>query len=427
MEVAEIKEKDKEINSFIALDKEGIVKKSTSNNGILKGLALAIKSNICVEGLLTSGGSKTLENYIAPYDATVVSKVKASGGLIVGMANMDEFACGSSGETSFYGPTDNPAAKGYIPGGSSSGPAAAVAAGFVDMALGSDTGGSIRNPASHCGVVGFKPTYGLVSRYGLIDLAMSLDQIGPIAKSVSDAALLLEVMGGHDSRDGTSLEVPDDKLKFKKNLNPELKDVKVGYAKEFDSLIADDGIKKVIKGAVDKLSSAGAEVVEVTLPNLDKTLPTYYLNNYVEFFSATRKYDGRRYGHRIEEVCGEEVLRRILLGSYISQKEYSGKYYRKALMARSLIRRELEDAMLKVDVLVGPTVPKLPHKLGTKITDPMVMYAYDVFTTPVNLAGFPAGSVPAGDVGGIPTGLQVIGKPLEDQRVLNVMAGFESL
>jgi aspartyl-tRNA(Asn)/glutamyl-tRNA(Gln) amidotransferase subunit A len=201
--------------------------------------------------------------------------------------------------------------------------------------------------------------------------------------------------------------------------------MRIGYAKEFDALIQDAGIKKVIHKAVDKLSSAGAEVVEVGLPNLDVALPTYYLNVYVEFFSATRKYDGRRFGHRIEDVCGEEVLRRILLGGYISQKEYSGKYYRRALMARSVIRKELTSALDGVDVLVGPTVPKLPHKVGAKIDDPMVMYAYDVFTVPVNLAGFPAGTVPAGKVDGIPTGLQVIGGALCDQKVLDVMAAFE--
>jgi aspartyl-tRNA(Asn)/glutamyl-tRNA(Gln) amidotransferase subunit A len=343
------------------------------------------------------------------------------------MANMDEFACGASGETSFYGPTENPSAKGHIPGGSSSGSAAAVAAGFVDCALGSDTGGSIRNPASHCGVVGFKPTYGVVSRYGLIDMAMSLDQIGPIARDVRSAAVLLDVIAGHDPKDGTSLKLEPSFYGFSKKLNPKLKGKKLGYAKEFDALISDAGIRKVIHQAVDSLSSAGAEIVEVTLPNLEIALPTYYLNVYVEFFSATRKYDGRRYGHRIEGACGEEVLRRILLGSYISQKEYSGKYYRKALQARSVIRKEMSDALEGVDALIGPTVPKLPHKIGAKIDDPMVMYAYDIFTTPVNLAGLPAGSVPAGKVDGIPTGLQVIGKPLGDQNVLDVMYGFEQL
>jgi aspartyl-tRNA(Asn)/glutamyl-tRNA(Gln) amidotransferase subunit A len=429
MEVREklgaVEEGDREINSFIVVDKEGVSRRDAAGDGRLRDYIIGIKSNINVEGLVTSAGSKTLENYISPYNATVVDKIKADGGQILGMLNMDEFACGSSGETSYYGVTNNPSAPGHIPGGSSSGSAASVAAGFVDVSLGTDTGGSIRNPASHCGVVGFKPTYGVVSRYGLVDMAMSLDQIGPFARDVETAALLLEVIAGHDPRDETSLTLDPGFYRFFKNLDPTLGDVRLGYAREFDRLIQDRGIRKVVHKALDRLSSSGAEIVDVSLPNLEMALPTYYLNVYVEFFSATRKYDGRRYGHRIEEVCGEEVLRRILLGSYISQKEYSGRYYRKALMARSLIRKELSTALDGVDVLVGPTVPKLPHKLGTEIKDPMVMYAYDVFTVPVNLAGTPAGTVPAGRVDGIPTGLQVMGKALDDQRVLNVMHGFE--
>jgi len=419
MDAAKAREKDEKVNSFIAFNES--VK---AGQGRLEGLTMAIKSNICVEGLLASGGSKTLENYIAPYDATVIERVKSEGATIAGMANMDEFACGASGETSYYGPTQNPAAPGRIPGGSSSGSAAAVAAGLVDCALGSDTGGSIRNPASHCGVVGYKPTYGLVSRYGLIDMAMSLDQIGPIAKDVKTCALLLDAISGPDGRDSTSLHVP--KAGFAKNLSPKIKGVRLGYAKEFDGLIADKGIGTVVHSAIDRLSSAGAEIVDVSLPNLELAIPTYYLNVYVEFYSATRKYDGRRYGHRIEEVCGEEVLRRILLGKYISQKEYTGKFYRKALQARSLIRAEMSAALKGVDALVGPVVPKLPHKLGSRITDPRIMYAYDIFTTPANLAGLPAGSVPAGKVEGIPTGLHVIGKPLHDQKVLNVMHALET-
>ncbi len=423
-EIEEIERRDREINSFIVLDKEGTARKEIKK-GKLSDLKIAVKSNICVEGLKATCASQTLDNYIAPYDAGVVKKIKENGGLIVGMTNMDEFACGSSGETSYSGQVHNPAAMGHIPGGSSSGSAAAVAANFVDGALGSDTGGSIRNPASHCGVVGFKPTYGVVSRYGLIDMAMSLEQIGPFARDVPTAALLLEVISGHDLRDATSLNLNRDFYKFSEHLNPDLNGIKIGYALEFDGLILDEGIKRVIHKALDELNSRGAEVMEVNLPNLEIALPTYYLTMYVEFFSATRKYDGRRYGHKIEDVCGEEVLRRILLGSFISQKEYSGKYYKKALMARSLIRKEISDVLSDVDVLVGPTVPKLPHKLGTKITDPMVMYAYDIFTVTANLAGIPAGVVPCGKVNGIPTGLQVVGSALDDQKVLNVMYGFE--
>ncbi len=426
MKLEEIENKNKELNAFIVLDKKGVVKKA--KKGHLKGKTLAIKSNLCVEGLLTTCASKTLENYVAPYDAFVIERVKEQAGEIVGMANMDEFACGVSGETSYYGPTENPKAKGYIPGGSSSGSAVAVAAGLVDLALGTDTGGSIRNPASYSGVVGFKPTYGVVSRYGLIDLAMSLDQIGPLAKNVKDAALLLEIIAGHDPRDETSLNLDHKFCQFSKNLNPELKGVKIGYAKEFDELVVDKKIKEAIHQDLDKFSSVGAEILPVSLPNLDIAVPTYYLNVYVEFFSATRKYDGRRYGHIIEEVCGEEVLRRILMGSYISQKEYSGRYYRKGLMARSVIRKEVERALSKVDVLAGPVVPRLHHKIGeNKILGPRVMYAYDIFTIPANLAGLPAGVVPSEEIDGFPNGLQIIGKALDDQKVLNVMSGYEEL
>lgn len=415
-------EKEDKVNAFIKKYPEQ-AREQAKKKGRLAGRVIAVKSNICVDGCLATSASKTLENYVAPYDATVISRIKAEGGILIGMTNLDEFACGSSGETSYYGPTDNPAAPGLIPGGSSSGSTASVAAGYADMALGSDTGGSIRNPASHCGVVGYKPTYGLVSRYGLCDLAMSLDQIGPITRTVEDAALLLDVMAGHDPKDATSLDLKHDFTKLDKSL----KGKKIGYPKEFDGLIADDGIRRVINTSLDKLKDAGAKVVEVSLPSLSKSIPTYYLNACVEFYSATRKYDGRRYGYKIEETCGEEVLRRILIGSYISQQEWQGKYYKKALQARSMIRNELLHALKGVDVLVGPVVPKLPHKLGTKIEDPRVMYAYDAFTIPANLAGSPAGSVPAGDVKGVPTGLQVIGRPLEDQKVLDVMAGFETL
>jgi aspartyl-tRNA(Asn)/glutamyl-tRNA(Gln) amidotransferase subunit A len=425
-DLSRIEEEDRKVNSFIVLDKQRITETGSRKEGILKGLSIAVKSNICVKGLIASCASKTLENYVSPYDASAVERIKGAGASIMGMTNMDEYACGSSGETSYYGPTQNPAAMGHIPGGSSSGSAASVAAGFVDCALGTDTGGSIRNPASHCGIVGYKPTYGVVSRYGLIDLAMSLDQIGPLGRDVKTCALLLEAISGHDHRDATSLDLDKDFYRFSKNLNPDLKGVKVGYAREFDDLISDAGIRKTIHSALDILSSGGAEIIDVSLPNLGIAIPAYYLNVYVEFFSGTRKYDGRRYGHRIEETCGTEVLRRILLGSYISQKEYSGRFYKKALQARSVLRKDLSNALKGVDVLAGPTVPKLPHIIGERIDDPRVMYAYDIFTVIANLAGIPAGVVPAGKADGIPTGLQVMGDVLCDQKVLNVMAGFES-
>ncbi|OQX21561.1 MAG: glutaminyl-tRNA synthase (glutamine-hydrolyzing) subunit A [Candidatus Altiarchaeales archaeon A3] len=432
MEISEIKEKDKKINAFIAFNEkfkseEERQKGNLTNKGKLEGLKIGVKSNMNVIGLKITCASKTLENYLSFYDATVVERVKQNHGLIVGMTNMDEFACGSSGETSYFGATQNPSALGHIPGGSSSGSAAAVAAGFVDCALGSDTGGSIRNPASHCGIVGFKPTYGVVSRYGLIDLAMSLDQIGPMAKDVQTASLLLEVIAGQDGKDATCLNLDKNFCNFYKNLDGNLKNLKFGYAKEFDELISDAGIKNVIHKGIDKISSAGCEIVDVSLPDLNIALPTYYLNVYVEFFSATRKLDGRRYGYKIEDVCGEEVLRRIILGKFISQKENAERYYRKAIMARTLLKKEISEIFKNIDVLLSPTVPKLPHKIGEKISDPRVMYAYDIFTVLANLAGIPAGVVPAGKVDGIPTGLQFMGKALNDQKVLNAMYGFENL
>ena len=394
--------------------------------GKLAGMVVGIKSNINVEDFHITAASPTLENYLGSYDATVTRRIKAEDGIIIGMTNMDEFAAGSSTETSFFGHTDNPAAPGRIPGGSSGGSAAAIAARMCDLALGSDTGGSIRNPASHCGVMGFKPTYGAVSRQGLLDLAMSFDQIGPFAADASGMALMLEVIAGEDPRECTTIDwdVPE----FTSSIvDPEnaLKGMKLGVVKEFFE-VSDGAIVNIIEDRINHMQDAGAEVVELNFDYLKLCLPTYYLINYVEFFSATRKYDGRKYGERIEEVCGEEVLRRIHMGSYISQKEFSGKYYKKALQARSLIRKEITGLLKDVDVLVGPTVPKLPHKLGTSL-EPMEMYAYDILTVIANLAGIPAASTPAGDVNGIPVGMQFQAKPLDDEKIVKLMAAHEEL
>ncbi|MFV2040688.1 MAG: Asp-tRNA(Asn)/Glu-tRNA(Gln) amidotransferase subunit GatA [Candidatus Hydrothermarchaeales archaeon] len=408
-----------------ALDAAGKVDRRIKKGaaGSLAGAVFTIKSNINVKGLRASCASQTLTDYTAGYDATVIERLKAADAVIIGTANMDEFACGSSGETSCFGPTKNPAALDRIPGGSSSGSAAAVAAGFCDASLGSDTGGSIRNPASHCGVSALKPSYGRVSRYGLIDLAMSLDQIGPIAKDTATLAEILDVIAGHDPRDATS--VKDGGVNYSKNLDDGISGLKVGVAQEFEEM-TDPLIMKAIHKKIELLEELGAEIKGVRLPHLKEALPTYYLTLFVEFFSATRKFDGRRYGRRIEAVCGREVLRRIEIGRYISQKEFSGRYYKKALQFRSLIKKELLSALKDVDVIAGPTVPKLPHKLGETIDDPLVMYAYDVLTVPANLAGIPAGVIPAGKVDGIPVGLQVQGKPLGEQTLLNTMHALES-
>ncbi len=395
--------------------------------GKLAGLVIGVKSNINVEDFHITAASRTLENYLGSYNASVVENIKDENGIIIGVTNMDEFAAGSSTETSYFGYTQNPAAPGRIPGGSSGGSAAAVAAQMCDLSIGSDTGGSIRNPASHCGVMGFKPTYGAVSRQGLLDLAMSFDQIGPFASDAGGIALMLETIMGFDYKECTTIDwdVPD----FSNLIGPgavdSLKGMKLGVVKQFLE-VSDDDIVDIIEGSIDNMEENGVEVVELNFDYIDLCLATYYLINYVEFFSATRKYDGRKYGHRIEEVCGEEVLRRIHTGSYISQKEYSGKYYKKALQARSLIRKEITKLLKNVDAIAGPTVPKLPHKIGNSL-EPMEMYAYDILTVIANLAGIPAASVKAGEVNGIPVGLQFQAKPLEDAKIVQLMAGFEQI
>jgi aspartyl-tRNA(Asn)/glutamyl-tRNA(Gln) amidotransferase subunit A len=424
-----IHELDKKINSFIQINQNALADaealdrkiKGGKKLGRLAGLTIGVKSNISAAGLRVTCASKTLENYISTYDAEVVRRIKAEDGIVIGMNNMDEFACGSSGETSAFGHTDNPAAHGHIPGGSSSGGGAAIAAGFCDICIGTDTGGSIRNPASHCGVVGVKPTYGLVPRQGLIDLGMSLDQIGPIAPDVEGAALMLETIAGKNS-ECVMLDVAH--ASYMHRLNDGVKGLKIGVSQKFTEL-TDPTVMKVIDNSVEKLREMGAEIVEVELPNLERGLSAYYLIVSVEFFSATRKFDGRKYGKKIEDVCGEEVLRRILRGRYISQKEYRGKFYQRALQVRTLIKQELTAALDKVDVIVGPTVPKLPHKLGTKLTL-SEMYGYDYLTIPANLAGIPAGVVKAGDVHGIPVGLQVQGKVLGEMEILKVMRALEA-
>ncbi len=427
-----IKSKNDKINAFLEVKEEEAVEaaqkvdakiKKGEKVGKLAGLTIGVKSNINIEDFIISAASKTLENYIGSYDATVIKRIRDEDGIILGTTNMDEFAAGSSTETSYYGVTDNPAAPGRIPGGSSGGSAAAVAAQMCDLSLGSDTGGSIRNPASHCGVMGFKSTYGVVSRQGLLDLAMSLEQIGPFAQDASGIALMLDSIAGYDLKECMTLKDTPDFEGITENTQEIMKGMKVGVVKEFFD-VSDDRIVNIIEGRIDEMQEMGAEVVELSFKYLDLCIPTYYLINYVEFFSATRKYDGRKYGSRIEEVCGEEVLRRIHTGSYISQKEYSGKYYKKALQARSLIRKEITNLLNGVDALVSPTVPKLPHKLGESL-DPMEMYAYDVLTVIANLAGIPAGSMKAGEVDGIPVGLQMQGKPLDDAKIIQMMAALE--
>ncbi len=373
--------------------------KSQKPVGKLAGLGIAIKSNICVDGLIANCASKTLENFTAPYDADVIAKIKAEDGIILGMVNMDEFACGGSGETSAYGVTQNPSAPGVIPGGSSSGSAAAVAAKLCDISLGSDTGGSIRNPASHCGVIGIKPSYGCVSRFGLIDLSMSLDQIGPFCEDLFGCAVMMEVISGRSENDATTKT--DDVLKL---TDVKSQKYRVGMSSAFEQLCSDKRIYNLIES---KVSSYNVQKIE--LKYIELSVATYYPLVYVEFFSGTRKFDGRKYGLKIEDACGDEVLRRILGGAEISKAEHDGKYYRKALAVKNAIRTQILQAFKEVDVIVLPTTPKLPHKIGDKI-DIESMYAYDAFTIPANLAGICAGVIPAGKIDDVPVGLQVYAK-----------------
>ena len=415
----------KKINAFLQLNSQAMeeakITDEKKKKGRLAGKIIAVKAAINVKGLNASCASKVLENYKAAYDADVIKKIKEEGGVILGMANMDEFASGASGETSAFGPTKNPQNLKLIPGGSSSGSAAAVAAGFCDMSLGSDTAGSIRNPASHCGVVGVKPTYPSVSRHGLIDLGMSLDQIGPLAKNVSDAALLLSVINGKDENDSIS------QSSSKINLN-EIeripKNVTVGV---LDFVVQDERIQKLIDEKLEQVAEKyNWKIQKVKIENIDLAVETYYPMVYVEFFSATRRFDGRRYGKRIEEAAGPEVLRRLLGGSEISKEEYHGRYYYLALKAKKLIEDEFAKAFKKMDCIISPTVPKLPHEIGDKISV-REMYAYDALTVPSNLAGNCAISIPAGKVDGVPVGMQIMCDKFQDQKMLQIARSFEKL
>jgi aspartyl-tRNA(Asn)/glutamyl-tRNA(Gln) amidotransferase subunit A len=397
--------------------------KKTGKKGKLYGKVIAVKSAINVLGLIANCASKVLENYVAPYDATVIEKIKAEDGVIIGMTNCDEFCAGGSGEKSAFGCAQNPRALGRVPGGSSSGSASAVAAGFCDMALGSDTGGSIRNPSSHCGVIGVKPSYGLVSRYGLIDLSMSLDQVGPIGNNVEDVALLLDVIKGKDERDTMTFESKDIKLS-------EIKKAKIGVLriknvdKRIQKLIDDkvELIKKKLKWATK----------EVEIKYIDLAVETYYPLVYAEFFSGTRKFDGRRYGWKIEDKCGKEVLRRILGGSEITKAEHKGRYYQKALAVKELIKEEFEKVFKDYDCVILPTVPGIPWKIGEG--DKMSVeedYAYDALTIPANLAEICAISIPAGIVKegkeNIPIGMQIFCGKGEESKMLSIAKEVEGL
>lgn len=416
-----VKKENGKIKAFLHINEHAIDEAkwvdSKANKGRLYGYVFGIKSNINVKGLPANCASRTLENYRATFNADVIEKIKSEDGVIIGMLNMDEFACGSSGESSAFGACENPAAPGRIPGGSSSGSAASVAASFCDVALGSDTGGSIRCPASCCGVVGVKPSYGCVSRYGLIDLSMSVDQIGPIAKNVSDCALVLDVIRGKDERD--TIGVESGKIELK-----QVGRIKVGILR-VDGV--DDAIQKLVDKKVSEIAKKkGWNMKEVEIKHIDLAVQTYYPLVYVEFFSATRRFDGRKYGHKIEESCGEEVLRRILGGSEITKAEFKGAYYRKALEVKEVIKEEFEKVLEDVDCIVLPVLPILPWKLGEgKKMKPEEIYASDALTIPANLAEICAVSIPAGKVEGIPVGMQVMCGKGQEGKMLSIAREFE--
>ena len=414
--ILKIKKDNKKINAVLHLNPEAIEEAKQvdkmKKKGKLAGIGVVVKSNINVNGLIANCASKTLEDYKSGYDATVIKKLKDEGAVILGMANMDEFASGSSGESSAFGVCKNPSALDRIPGGSSSGSAASVAADFCDFSLGSDTGGSIRNPASHCSVIGMKPSYGAVSRYGLIDLSMSLDQIGPLGKSVEDIELVYNVIKGFDENDGVSKIFSSEKMK---------KSLKIGVP----FVNADEQIWDIIKIKIQEVCDRqGWKADDIELKHIDLGIQTYYPINYVEFFSGTRRFDGRKYGKKIEESCGEEVLRRILGGQEISQAEFAGKYYRRALIAKKIIEKEFVEAFKKYDCIIMPTVPKLPHKIGEKISVED-SYDYDTLTVLANLAEIPAISIPVGEVGGVPVGMQVLCARGNDDFMLNIAKVFE--
>ena len=404
----------------------------------LEGIPGAIKDNICTKGIKTTCASKILQKFVPPYDATVMQKLEAQNPVVLGKTNLDEFAMGGSTENSAYHPTCNPWNTDCVPGGSSGGSAAAVAAGTAVWALGSDTGGSIRQPASFCGVVGMKPTYGRVSRYGLVAYASSLDQIGPITKDVTDCAHILNIIAGRDEMDSTSLDVqvPD----FTKALVQDVKGLKIGLPKEYFVKGMDPEVEAAVKNGVKELEKLGAEVVEISLPNTDYAISTYYLIAPAEAATNLARYDGVSYGERAEDASdlvemmtktrtqylGEEVKRRIMIGNYALSAGYYDAYYLKALKVRRLVKEDYDKAFKDVDVIICPAAPSVAYKIGEKIANPLEMYLQDACTVPLNLAGLPGISVACGyNKDKMPIGMQIIGKALDEETILRVAYTYE--
>lgn len=440
------------INAYIALDeaktlaqaKAADTRIAAGNAAPLTGIPIAQKDIFCAKGWQTTCGSKMLANFIAPYDAHVISQFDAVGAVNLGKTNMDEFAMGSSNETSYFGSVKNPWSFDRVPGGSSGGSAAAVAARLCAAATGTDTGGSIRQPASLCGLTGLKPTYGVVSRFGMIAFASSLDQAGPMAKNAEDCALMMNVMAGFDERDSTSLN--REKEDYTRDLNKPLQGLKIGLPKEFFADGLDANVGKVIESAIAEYKKLGAEIVEISLPNTGLSIPVYYVLAPAEASSNLSRYDGVRYGHRTAEYTdlmdmycksraegfGAEVKRRILIGTYVLSAGYYDAYYLKAQQIRRLIAQDFVEAFKQCDVIMGPAAPSTAFKAGEKVDDPVAMYLQDIYTISTNLAGLPGMSVPAGfaqsdDKKLLPVGLQIIGNYFDEARMLNVAHQYQQV
>ncbi len=435
-EVYKLIDENSHLNAFVTLNKDRSIKKAevldnNPSDSSLAGIPIAQKDLFCTKGIRTTCGSKILDNFIPPYSATVIENLENAGCISVGKTNMDEFAMGSSNETSFFGNVHNPWGEKLVPGGSSGGSASAVAAGIVPAASGTDTGGSIRQPASLCGITGIKPTYGRVSRWGMIAFASSLDQAGPMARTAEDCALLLNEMCSHDVKDTTSLDenIPN----FEDSINESLKGKKVGVVKDLDLSSLDNDVIGVYENSLQEFVSLGAELVDISLPNLSLSVPTYYVVAPAECSSNLSRFDGVKFGRRSEnpkdleelyvqtrsEGFGDEVKRRILIGSYVLSAGYYDAYYKKAQQVRRLIKKDFDEAFSDVDVIMTPTTRGPAFEIGSKGSDPIQMYLEDLFTISANLAGLPAMSLPNGNIDNKPIGLQIIGNFLDESTILN--------
>ncbi|UTW14017.1 Asp-tRNA(Asn)/Glu-tRNA(Gln) amidotransferase subunit GatA [Marinobacterium rhizophilum] len=443
--LARIRTQDATYNSFITVTEELALEQARAADnlraagkaGIFTGLPLAHKDIFCTQGVRTSCASRMLDNFIAPYDATLIRKFNEAGAVTLGKTNMDEFAMGSSNESSFYGAARNPWDTDRVPGGSSGGSAAAIAARLVPAATGTDTGGSIRQPAALCGITGLKPTYGRVSRYGMIAFASSLDQAGPMARTAEDAALMLNVMAGFDPLDSTCVEqdVPD----YSASLNDSLEGLRIGLPREYFADNLNPAIAEQVQNAIREFEKLGATVREVSLPNTALAVPAYYIIAPAEASTNLSRFDGVRYGYRCDnpadledlykrsrgEGFGDEVKRRIMVGTYALSAGYYDAYYRKAQQARRLIQQDFIQALSEVDVIMGPTTPQPAFRIGEKSADPVQMYMEDIYTLALNLAGLPGMSVPCGQVEGLPVGLQIIGNYFAEAKLLNVAHRFQ--